>query len=458
MSDHNAIIEIQLLLRERESRLRMSTTPRPKLIAFDLDFTLWPFWVDTHVDPPFRKNTIGAVYDSRGHKIEHYPEVPEVLQNLANEGYDLAVVSRTGELNGANQLLRLFDWDKFFKYKEIYVGTKTKHFQNVDVVEKQKDSLAKKVKTEQLKSATLPPCQSCKVLVESFKKGMKETERGKYEGGDSAWEEERLGSYLDSEIRLVEIQEKLCAGVGKGEDQCHSLASTHEDMIEKWWFELKKTEPDFHKWLCIDTLKVCCPLDHYGPDCKPCPGFPNRVCNKSGSCKGSGTRKGDGKCICSEEYTGDYCGECAPGGPKGCHSCKEEGWLMDSNRGCVDVNECLLREPVCQKNQFCVNSEGSYSCLDCDKACADCEGDGPDMCKTCSEGYTKSGNLCVDKAEWIHYKTGIDYRDMLFFDDEMRNIRDVSQMGVTCIFVNNGTTKDIVEHGLREFSKKMYSE
>jgi hypothetical protein len=48
---------------------------------------------------------------------------------------------------------------------------------------------------------------------------MERTARGKFEGGDAAWEEERLGSYSHSEVRLVEIQEKLCSSVERGKDQ-----------------------------------------------------------------------------------------------------------------------------------------------------------------------------------------------------------------------------------------------
>jgi hypothetical protein len=48
---------------------------------------------------------------------------------------------------------------------------------------------------------------------------MERTARGKFEGGDAAWEEERLGSYSRSEVRLVEIQEKLCTNVERGRDQ-----------------------------------------------------------------------------------------------------------------------------------------------------------------------------------------------------------------------------------------------
>lgn len=40
----------------------------------------------------------------------------------------MGVASRTSEIQGANQLLDLFEWNKYFKYKEIYPGCKKKHF------------------------------------------------------------------------------------------------------------------------------------------------------------------------------------------------------------------------------------------------------------------------------------------------------------------------------------------
>lgn len=108
-----------------------SSGSKPKLVAFDLDYTLWPFWVDTHVDPPFRKDRKGRVVDARNHKVDQYPEVTAVLKELHAEGYSLAVASRTGETDGANQLLKLFDWDKYFTYKEIYPGSKVNHFARI---------------------------------------------------------------------------------------------------------------------------------------------------------------------------------------------------------------------------------------------------------------------------------------------------------------------------------------
>ncbi|XP_069692770.1 cysteine-rich with EGF-like domain protein 2 isoform X5 [Periplaneta americana] len=286
---------------------------------------------------------------------------------------------------------------------------------------------------ENLHAVKLPPCQACKVLVESFKKEMERTARGKFEGGDAAWEEERLGSYSHSEVRLVEIQEKLCTNVERGKDQCHALSEETEQYIDDWWFS--KQDVDLYTFLCIKTLKHCCPDNHYGADCKPCPGFPSNICNKSGKCKGAGTRKGNGKCSCEAGYMGELCnscaseyyesyrdedkllcspchsscqGSCTQAGPKGCSVCKP-GWFMDTEKGCLDVNECFMKPNPCTRNEFCVNNDGSYTCLACDKACESCQGDGPDMCDKCAEGYSLKDNICVGRPRYvlIHYASHV---------------------------------------------------
>ncbi|XP_063986034.1 magnesium-dependent phosphatase 1-like [Diachasmimorpha longicaudata] len=107
------------------------TESKPKLLVFDLDYTLWPFWVDTHVTPPFKKRKNNVIVDANGQTIRHYEQVPDVLKKLYDEGYELGVASRTSEIRGAFQLLKLFRWEKYFKYKEIYPGCKLTHFNKI---------------------------------------------------------------------------------------------------------------------------------------------------------------------------------------------------------------------------------------------------------------------------------------------------------------------------------------
>lgn len=274
----------------------------------------------------------------------------------------------------------------------------------------------------EVKAEQFPPCAACRILVNSFKKGLEKTSRGKFEGGDSAWEEDKLGSYARSEVRLIEIQEYLCKEVERGKDQCHSLAEEFENKIEEWWFKYQDDYPDIYDYICIKETERCCPKDHYGPQCMQCPGFPDNICNKNGKCKGAGTRKGNGKCLCDKGYEGETCFNCAFGyyesyrdeqkllcshchaacngsckgpGPNNCEACAE-GWYMVDKQGCFDINECLKGDKFCSENQFCVNKEGGYACLGCDKACNGCTGDGPDMCIKCAEGYSKKDNLCIN--------------------------------------------------------------
>lgn len=48
-------------------------------------------------------------------------------------------------------------------------------------------------------------------------------------------------------------------------------------------------------------------------------------------------------------------------------------------------------------------------------------------------------------------KLGIDFQDMIFFDDESRNIHDVSRLGVTSVHCEDGLCLEALERGLRQF-------
>lgn len=65
--------------------------------------------------------------DHRGSIIKHYPDTPKVLKYLWDNKIGMSVASRTGEIDGAEQLVNLFGWNKYFQNKQIYPGSKDTH-------------------------------------------------------------------------------------------------------------------------------------------------------------------------------------------------------------------------------------------------------------------------------------------------------------------------------------------
>ncbi len=55
---------------------------------------------------------------------------------------------------------------------------------------------------------------------------------------------------------------------------------------------------------------MCCPKNHFGPECTPCPKINDLICNGNGKCDGDGKRSGSGSCLCDTGYIGQTCNEC----------------------------------------------------------------------------------------------------------------------------------------------------
>ncbi|EOD46726.1 putative leucine rich repeat domain-containing protein [Neofusicoccum parvum] len=141
--------------------------PLPKILVFDLDYTLWPFWVDTHVTPPLKAEAGGLkVKDRYGEPYGFYRDVGSVLAAARDKGIRIAAASRTHAPELGREMLSLLRIPahggdaattgsggggsggggaggsggsgaggekaiSFFDYLQIFPGSKTTHFAKI---------------------------------------------------------------------------------------------------------------------------------------------------------------------------------------------------------------------------------------------------------------------------------------------------------------------------------------
>ncbi|KAI9741341.1 MAG: hypothetical protein M1834_003058 [Cirrosporium novae-zelandiae] len=125
--------------------------PLPKLMVFDLDYTLWPFWVDTHVVPPIKSRDNGTkCVDKWGEIFSFYTDVPQILSSLRQKNIQVAAASRTHAPDLARDMLKLLHVPTtpttsnssssksstkraldFFDHLQIFPGSKISHFRKL---------------------------------------------------------------------------------------------------------------------------------------------------------------------------------------------------------------------------------------------------------------------------------------------------------------------------------------
>jgi magnesium-dependent phosphatase 1 len=134
--------------------------PLPKIVVFDLDYTLWPFWVDTHVTGPIKATEGGLkVKDRYGEAYGFYNDIGGILvavsayprydwrsgksnpQQLKAKNILVGAASRTHAPELGREMLKLLKIPTssgsstraidYFDHLQIYPGSKTTHFERI---------------------------------------------------------------------------------------------------------------------------------------------------------------------------------------------------------------------------------------------------------------------------------------------------------------------------------------
>lgn len=119
----------------------MAAVPqRPKLIVFDLDFTVWYPEMYELAGAPFKKcKNTGRVTDSANEQVQMFTDMHQILHILKTnpefQDVKISVASSTNYPKWAETCMKLLDvdgletnLDSLVEFKTIYPRTKTVHF------------------------------------------------------------------------------------------------------------------------------------------------------------------------------------------------------------------------------------------------------------------------------------------------------------------------------------------
>ncbi|ODQ82053.1 hypothetical protein BABINDRAFT_165550 [Babjeviella inositovora NRRL Y-12698] len=102
----------------------------PKAVVFDLDYTLWPCWCDTHLRPPIMPHASGrSITDSAGMQLEFYRDVESIIHELRENGVLLIAASRTAAPKLAKEILT------YLKVTDPATGQKVSSIQMFDTLQ-----------------------------------------------------------------------------------------------------------------------------------------------------------------------------------------------------------------------------------------------------------------------------------------------------------------------------------
>ncbi|KAJ7548687.1 hypothetical protein O6H91_07G022400 [Diphasiastrum complanatum] len=102
-------------VKEEATRLLNAFDRLPRLVVFDLDYTVWPFWCSKHDKPSM------------------YPHVSGIIKALREKGVALAVASRSPTPGIAIEFIKKLGLSSTFSAVEIFSSQsfKAEHFQRI---------------------------------------------------------------------------------------------------------------------------------------------------------------------------------------------------------------------------------------------------------------------------------------------------------------------------------------